>query len=406
MKQSIAVFIVVILLFGCIQPPKTNTTIPSLPNISPIQINMSPSSNISVSTNTTPNISVNNLTNKTQNKTENTIQKQLTIPSSIKSNCIGHLVHMNEDYTVARMMGAGIVRPHPGPFVWGDVEKIPGTYNFSKTDSAVLFAQRNNLTILATIFPFADWDQTCKSNCKVNEKDQFYPISELPGKDDKPDYMKKEPDQIQSIPAKRCKPCNMTAYKSFLSKVVERYDGDGINDMPNLKIPIKYYEILNEPAMQQEDLTFFKGNEDDYIKILKASNHSIKSNCSDCKVVQGGVANIDQKFLSFWDNVYSKNGHNYFDIANIHYIRWKDESTLNVKDFKKSLQKHNITKPIWVTEVELEDDASLVSSFEGALNAGASKVFLVGGFIKIDKQGNFFERSDKYKLLPSKCQST
>ena len=36
------------------------------------------------------------------------------------------------------------------------------------------------------------------------------------------------------------KPCSMDDYKNFLIKLVDRYDGDGSNDMPGLTKPIKY----------------------------------------------------------------------------------------------------------------------------------------------------------------------
>ncbi len=35
-------------------------------------------------------------------------------------------------------------------------------------------------------------------------------------------------------------------YYDYLYHVVERYDGDGINDMPGLKRPVIYFELGNE----------------------------------------------------------------------------------------------------------------------------------------------------------------
>ncbi|MFC1984334.1 hypothetical protein ACFLVO_04945 [Chloroflexota bacterium] len=50
---------------------------------------------------------------------------------------------------------------------------------------------------------------------------------------------------------------------------MERYDGDGNEDMPGLKVGIKYWEVSNEPTMQEGRLIFFKGTSQDYLKILK-----------------------------------------------------------------------------------------------------------------------------------------
>ena len=156
---------------------------------------------------------------------------------------------------------------------------------------------------------------------------------------------------------------------------MERYDGDGIDDMPNLIIPIRYYEILNEPEMKEPDLTFYKGTEKGYVEILKASNEAIKSACPDCKTVQGGAAGIIPYMLDYWKKVFELGGADYFDIANIHYINSGDLNTLNIKDFKKLMQEKDIDKPIWVTEAEYDSEEDVEISFKGALNAGASKIF-------------------------------
>ena len=46
------------------------------------------------------------------------------------------------------------------------------------------------------------------------------------------------------------KPCSMDDYKTFLLKLVDRYDGDGSNDMPGLTKPIKYWDVMNEPEFK------------------------------------------------------------------------------------------------------------------------------------------------------------
>lgn len=284
----------------------------------------------------------------------------VSIPSSIEKNCIGFLTSLPQEAATIPLAGAGWTRPHPGPFAWGTIEKVRGTYNFGETDAYIKTTQASNVAILATIWPFADWDQKNNPNCKVKETDQFYPNSR------------------GGIPAYRCKPQNAEAYKKFLSALVERYDGDGTGDMPGLKIPIKYWEILNEPEMKSQQLTFFIGNENDYLEVLKESYETIKQVCSDCKVLHGGNAGSQQRFLSFWDKVYSLGGGNYFDIASTHIIGMGDTATLNVKPFKNILDKYKINKPIWVTEVEYENSSvDVKATVSGALTAGAQKIFFV-----------------------------
>jgi len=40
------------------------------------------------------------------------------------------------------------------------------------------------------------------------------------------------------------------SYIEFVKKAVERYDGDGEDDMPGLKNPVKYWQVENEPEVQ------------------------------------------------------------------------------------------------------------------------------------------------------------
>src|SRR3989338_5396554 len=316
-------------------------------------------------------------------------KKTITIPAEVEENCIGFLTGNPQEAELINLIGAAWARPHSGPFAWGWIEPEKGEFDFVLVDEWIEKAQENNVAILATIWPYAERDQKqCHSSrCEVASEDQFYPWGEIGG-----------------IPKSRCAPCNLEDYKSFLSKLVERYNGNGINDMPNLLIPIRYYEILNEPEMKESDLTFYKGTEEEYVQILKLSNEAIKSACQECKIVQGGAAGIRYDMLSYWRKIFDLGGADYFDIANIHYINSGDLNTLNVKDFKKLMQEKNIDKPIWVTEAEYNSESQVEASVDGALNAGASKIFFTR--FKIGQKGppKIGEYSTIYEKMPLKCR--
>ena len=210
---------------------------------------------------------------KESQKQEDQIQEIIDIPPSIENNCIGFLIGAPEEAETIALIEGGWARPHPGPFVWEWVEEEKGKFNFDETDLWVEEAQKNNISILATIWPYADWDQErCHSKeCEVTAEDQFYPKVKMGMK--------------EGIPKLRCSPCEFDDYKNFLTKLVERYDGDGVEDMPGLKIPIKYWEILNEPELRESFLTFYKGTKEEYVEILKVSYETIKETCPGCKVV-------------------------------------------------------------------------------------------------------------------------
>ena len=307
--------------------------------------------------------------------------EKLSIPPSIENSCIGFKISSPDKTATIKLIGVGWATFQWPHLTWGRIEKTPGRYDFSEMDNIVKTAQENNVAILAEIQPFADWDQGNDPNCKAKEHDYL------------------------------CKPKNMQAYKIFVSKTVERYDGDRENDMPGLKIPIKYWEIINEPDIKENPkVIFFVGDANDYFEVLRESYETIKQVCPDCKVLQGAAAGVQSDFLSFWDNVFELGGADYFDIANIHYVgidvatgkivSLGDLSTLNVKPFKELLDKHNIKKPIWVTEAVLKS-SSAKSSLQGALSAGASKVFFVG--FGIEPSAPVGEYSADYKGITELC---
>ena len=92
------------------------------------------------------------------------------------------------------------------------------------------------------IWPFAQWDQ---DNCH---------------NDDPPVENPREFAGLQSgLFVRMYAPCDPESYALWLGAVVERYDGDGIDDMPGLQYPIRHWEIGNEPDMHSSSHTLFQG---------------------------------------------------------------------------------------------------------------------------------------------------
>jgi len=349
-----------------------------------------------------------------------TIPVQLELPADVESNCIGFLVGVPEEIASITVVGGGWVRPHPGPFAWGWIEKTEGEFDFRETDRMVKSAQENNIAVLATVWPFSDWDQdSCHtSGCAVSERDIFYPrpkggekkfdekFEKMPGIDYLKEKLKGDGANsvMGGIPMKRCKPCSMSAYKNFMITLVERYDGDGVDDMPDLTMPVLYYEILNEPSMQGGDLTFFKGTPEEYVEILKASHEAIKGACSKCNVVQGGASGNHDEPTEFWSEAFSLGAGDFMDVANTHFINYGDESTLNVRDFKKIMDENGVNKPIWVTESEFQKTEDIDASVSGALNAGAQKIFFPGFGAGHGPLKKAHQYESLYKKQVSKCK--
>ncbi|QWR76084.1 hypothetical protein [Candidatus Magnetomonas plexicatena] len=117
-------------------------------------------------------------------------------------------------------------RPHPGPFNRNIIERKKGVYDFTIPDAYVSEAQKRGISIVATIWPFVDWDQEYWEGMQNWEASTGW---------------------LADLPTSRYNPHDIEAYSAFVKALVERYNGDGLNDMPGLLYPIMYWEILNEP---------------------------------------------------------------------------------------------------------------------------------------------------------------
>jgi len=216
------------------------------------------------------------------------------------------------------------VRPHPGPFIWNHIEKEKGKFIWEEVDKHVVYAQEHNQTILATIWPHANWEQ---KSCKRKKA--------------KSPFGKRFTKYLS-------KPCSMDDYKNFLLKLVDRYDGDGSNDMPGLTKPIKHWDVMNEPEFKM----FFKGSKEDFIEIFNFSSKVIKEKQPDAIVVMAGAAGMFPESKKYWKVVLPKIK-DHFDIANIHHISGPDgqcDKQLWVDEFAALLKSVDVEKPIWLTE--------------------------------------------------------
>jgi len=277
------------------------------------------------------------------------------------------------DYPEMAKIGVGWIRLIWGDaaFVWGNIEKTPGTYDFSLQDEFVEKMQNYGSNIFPVIWPYAQWDQqNCyNESCLVNKNDAF----------------------IDQLGISRCKPCDETAYLNFIKTMVERYDGDGVNDMPGLKYPIKYYEFLNEPTLninieEKKDASemHFKGTPKEFVEFMNITYDAMKEVYPDVKLVHAGINSLEDDYLTldFWKVVYKN--HPKFDIANVHSIN-QGSNDLFSYDIIDLLDDYYEDIPsFWIGEVEIgghdtdydEDKqaADLIKGYVRAFANGAEKI--------------------------------
>ncbi len=245
--------------------------------------------------------------------------------------------HKHDEYSYTP--GYAWIKPHPGPFNRYFIEKVKGVYDFTTCDEGVRKALSFGAEVVATIWPYAGWDE------EAYKDREGYGMATGDG------------PFATVLPPSRFKPYDMEAYKDFVRALVERYDGDGIDDMPGLERPIKYWEVLNEPEAQgKPDETgrikcFFQGSGEEYYELLKATYEAIKEADPEAKVILGAPASLkDKGAVKWWEEFFAAGGGMYFDIAAVHSYG-DEEGDFNVGEMKELMEKYGVEKPIWVTEV-------------------------------------------------------
>ena len=80
-------------------------------------------------------------------------------------------------------------------------------------------------------------------------------------------------------------------YRNWLRAAVERYDGDGIDDMPGLTKSVHYWQIENEWTWR------WTGTPDELVELYRVSSETIHAADPRGKVVLGGLTAIDGRAL-------------------------------------------------------------------------------------------------------------
>lgn len=277
-------------------------------------------------------------------------------------------MHPEQSYDAVEDLNVHWSRPHPGPFIWGEVESKNGEYDWSEVDEFVQEAQSHDVNIIATIWPFADWDQKkCRKKISSEARESFETLG---------DY--------------RNKPCNMKRYKRWLRAAVERYDGDGKKDMAGLQHPILYWEVVNEPSFKRTDtIVFFAGSPKSYASVLKQSYKTIKKARKSAKVLNGGLAGVSSTVQNYWGKVFRRKTKKKINILTFHTIGGPDK--LQVPETKSFLSAQGVNKNLWLTELEFEARSQqeesltseewavyMVQQYAYAFSQGVQKIFYVG----------------------------
>lgn len=201
------------------------------------------------------------------------------------------------------------------PVNWANIEPVdvdPQSYNWTSSDRALSAASvvTRSLSVIATIGSNPSWAATYSQG----------PI---------------DPEDLDS-------------FAEFVQAIVERYDGDGMDDAPGSPV-VNHWELYNEP---DESVKPHWGNAGaEYADMLSTVYPAVKSANPYAQVLFGGIAydwfdnqggHFNRQFL---DDVLAAGGGDYFDLMNFHVypVFWYNWTT---RESPGLLEKANVIKGI------------------------------------------------------------
>ncbi len=212
-------------------------------------------------------------------------------------------------------------------------------------------------------------------------------------------------------------PRDPEAYKAFVRAAVERYNGDGRNDMPGLKSPVKFWQVGNEPDL---------GPNKDYAKFVAMTYQAIKEADPEAKVLIGGVSGFApvEEYLRDFDNRYApflrELGGRYVDIFAFHFFGTAAGDYLGYKPVLEHIRRTLVScgfppdMEIWCTETstyggsptpvpqlnfrqfppqsEADQAADLFKRYIYGVRCGIKRLFWAFGLVEGFKHdGSFFD---------------
>lgn len=158
--------------------------------------------------------------------------------------------------------GMGIVRLD---ISWALREPSAGAYSWRSLDQKVMALHSRGIDLFFTYMSDAEWATLPAANIARNKV-----------------------------------PADLQDWRDFVATCVERYDLDGVADMPGLLRPIRYHQFFNEWPSNDNEAGGWAGSIDEFIACMNASHQAVKSADPDAEVVLGGIPSggLDAMVLS------------------------------------------------------------------------------------------------------------
>jgi len=236
---------------------------------------------------------------------------------------------------VFRDSGATSAKPYPDLGAWGHVQSGPGAaFDWRTTDAFVQAYQQADFPHLTLMLrSLADW-AAIDPPVKLLHRGDSFP---------KPEY---EDD-----------------YAAYVSAMVERYDADGVDDMPGLRTAVTLF------GFEPEYSTFWPGDAESYVHLLQLAYPAVKAANPQAQVMAAGLLMTDvfsgspdaaEVRLRLADpdrRVFDKTPADIsllldhpevFDIVDFHALGHYTEIPATVDWLRSEMAARGYSKPIWI----------------------------------------------------------
>lgn len=232
------------------------------------------------------------------------------------------------DRALEMMVNAGIgwVRLN---WSWKDFQPEEGGFRFTQFDTVATLAAEHNVKLLPILTAVPAWASTAPA-ALIAERGNLSPVD-------------------------RYRPRDIEEWLNYVRIVVERYDGDGMDDAPGSP-RVTHWEVWNEP-----NLALFwppQPDAEEYVTLLARTHAEIMAADPSATVVLGGLSGSGVDYLQ---QVYDAGGAPYFDVVSVHiYVHpalGSIDGVQNALAATREVMNSNgdDDKPIWLTEIGWSD---------------------------------------------------
>jgi GH35 family endo-1,4-beta-xylanase len=220
-------------------------------------------------------------------------------------------------------------------WTWKDMQPEPGAFHFDQFDLVAQMAADHDMNLLAILVAVPAWASTAPTEL-IAEHGSLSPVDKY-------------------------RPRDVNDWLTYVRAVVERYDGDGLDDAPGSP-RIAHWEVWNEPNLglywqPQPDVN-------EYVELLKVTYGVIKETDPSAQVVLGGLSGsgVNAEGTGYLQQLYALGGGDYFDVASIHHYIHPALAD-NIERLQASLAATRAVMddngdagiPLWLTEIGWSD---------------------------------------------------